>query len=227
MGRRIAGVVFDLFGTLVPRYPIDRHRQVLAEIAALLGVDPVRFTEVWIQRLDRRITGFCRNAEECILDTLEAMGGRADREALARAAAIRYEFMRSCVVPYPDVEEGVRTLKGMGYRLGLISNSSPEVPDLWRALSVSRHFDVATFSCEVGRKKPDREIYLMTCRALGLSPDRCLYVGDGSENELEGAREVGMFPVMIVRDGPLRDWDGPVVRDVMGVVELLRSMADR
>ncbi|MEM0455563.1 MAG: HAD family hydrolase [Nitrososphaerota archaeon] len=226
MGGRIAGVVFDLFGTLVPRYPIDRHRKVLAEIAALLGVDPVRFTEVWISRLERRITGFCRDAEECILDTLEAMGASADREALARAAAIRYEFMRSCVVPYPEVEEGIRALKGMGYKLGLISNSSPEVPELWRSLSLSRYFDVATFSCEVRTRKPHREIYLMTCSALVLSPELCLYVGDGSENELEGAREVGMFPVMIVRDGPLRDWDGPVVRDVMGVVELLKSMSD-
>jgi len=221
---RIRAVVFDLFGTLVPRYPIDRHRKLLADMASLLNVDAARFTEVWIRRLERRITGFCRNAEECILDTLEAMEAKVEREALSRAARMRYEFMRSCVVPYPDVEEGVRSIKAMGYRLGLISNSSPEVPELWRSLPLSKYFDVATFSCEVRTRKPNREIYLMTCDALGLRPEQCLYVGDGSENELEGAREVGMVPVMIVRDQPLRDWDGPVVRDLHEVVRLLRTL---
>jgi len=224
MGRRIAGVVFDLFGTLVPRYPIDKHRKLLADMATLLNVDANRFTEVWIQRLERRITGFCRNAEECILDTLEAIGARVEVERLSTAAKMRYEFMRTCVVPYPDVEHGVKTIKAMGYKLGLISNSSPEVPELWRSLPVSRYFDVATFSCEVRTRKPNREIYLMTCDALGLRPEECLYVGDGSENELEGARDVGMVPVMIVRDQPLRGWDGPVVRDLHGVVKILRRL---
>jgi len=35
---------------------------------------------------------------------------------------------------------------------------------------------------------------------------------------------VGMVPVMIVRDQPLRDWDGPVVRDLHEVVRLLRTL---
>jgi putative hydrolase of the HAD superfamily len=224
MGMRIAAVVFDLFGTLVPRYPIDRHRKLLADMAAVLNVDANRFTEVWIQRLDRRITGFCKDAEECILDTLEAMGARVEQKRLSMAAIMRYEFMRSCVVPYPDVEDGVKTIKAMGYKLGLISNSSPEVPELWRSLPISRYFDVATFSCEVRTRKPNREIYLMTCDALGLRPEECLYVGDGSENELEGARDVGMVSVMIVRDQPLRIWDGPVVRDLHEVVKILLTL---
>ncbi len=217
-------MVFDLFGTLVPRYPIDRHRRLLADMASLLNVDVTRFTEVWIQRLERRITGFCRNTEECILDTLWAMGAEVGQEELSRASQMRYEFMRSCVVPYPDVEDGLRAIRSMGYRLGLISNSSPEVPELWRSLPASRYFDVATFSCEVRTRKPNSEIYLMTCDGLGLRPEECLYVGDGSENELEGARDVGMVPVMIVRDQPFVNWDGPVVSDLRGVIELLRTL---
>ena len=142
MDRKIAGVVFDLFGTLVPRYPIDRHRKLLADMAALLDVDANRFTEVWIQRLDRRITGFCKDAEECILDTLEAMGARVEQKRLSMAATMRYEFMRSCVVPYPDVEDGVKTIKAMGYKLGLISTpplrcQSSGVPCPYRGTSTS------------------------------------------------------------------------------------------
>jgi putative hydrolase of the HAD superfamily len=33
-----------------------------------------------------------------------------------------------------------------------------------------------------------------------------------------------MVPVMIVRDQPLRDWDGPVVRDLHDVVKILLTL---
>jgi FMN phosphatase YigB (HAD superfamily) len=59
-----------------------------------------------------------------------------------------------------------------------------------------------------------------------VDPSQCLFVGDGANDELRGARDVGMTPVLIHRDGhdpfweDLRDWDGPRITSIPQVLEL-------
>jgi putative hydrolase of the HAD superfamily len=80
--------------------------------------------------------------------------------------------------------------------------------------------DVAAFSCSVGMAKPDQRIYLSACEALSVAPAECVYVGDGGDDELQGALEVGMTPVLlrveseIAEDGlpsGAASWEGPVI----------------
>ena len=61
--------------------------------------------------------------------------------------------------------------------------------------------------------KPDSEIYLTTARALGVDPVDAMFVGDGANDELDGAARVGMTPVLFVPRGEpqwsgLVDWSG-------------------
>jgi putative hydrolase of the HAD superfamily len=55
--------------------------------------------------------------------------------------------------------------------------------------------------------KPDREIYELALRELQASASETLFVGDGANDELEGARVVGMTPVL-VQPGVASQWDG-------------------
>ena len=53
-----------------------------------------------------------------------------------------------------------------------------------------------------------------------------MFVGDGANDELEGARRVGMEAILIHRRGaPLwpgcEAWDGPRVTSIPGVLEVL------
>ena len=48
------------------------------------------------------------------------------------------------------------------------------------------------FSCTVGFVKPEKEIYMAVLENLGVPAQRCLFVGDGGNDELAGARSVGM-----------------------------------
>jgi putative hydrolase of the HAD superfamily len=57
--------------------------------------------------------------------------------------------------------------------------------------------DAAVFSFEVKAKKPDGIVYLLTCERLDVRPSDCIFVGDGGNQELEGAEAVGMTAVMI------------------------------
>jgi putative hydrolase of the HAD superfamily len=75
--------------------------------------------------------------------------------------------------------------------------------------------------------KPEPDIYLRTARALEVEPERCLYVGDGANDELAGAARVGMTPVLILpRDrepwwDEVRDWDGLRIEAIPEVLELV------
>jgi putative hydrolase of the HAD superfamily len=75
--------------------------------------------------------------------------------------------------------------------------------------------------------KPDAEIYLQTADALGVAPADTLYVGDGANDELRGALDVGMTPVLIAVNGrepwwpAAREWDGARIAAIPEVLELV------
>src|SRR5262249_37070049 len=52
-------------------------------------------------------------------------------------------------------------------------------------------------SIDVGRCKPHPAMYLEACRRLRVTPDECVYIGDGGSHELSGARDVGMPAVRL------------------------------
>jgi putative hydrolase of the HAD superfamily len=136
---------------------------------------------------------------------------------IGKAAKFRYEFMERSLIPRKDAVETINQIKTKGYVTGLISDGSPEVPILWSKTPFVKIIDVPIFSCEVGIKKPDREIYPLLCDRLGVQPNECLYVGDGDSSELEGALGVGMDPVLIrVKDEDEHDRDRPLANTWKG-----------
>lgn len=50
-------------------------------------------------------------------------------------------------------------------------------------------------ACFSQRKKPDEEIFIRCLSELNLSPEECIYVGDGGSNELEAAKLMQMQPL--------------------------------
>jgi len=58
-------------------------------------------------------------------------------------------------------------------------------------------FDHVIESSKVGIRKPDPRIYQMACEALGVSPERSVYLDDLGIN-LKPARELGMTTIKVV-----------------------------
>lgn len=104
--------------------------------------------------------------------------------------------MPNILVPDPGVLETLRALKSCGLKVGLTSNCGPDVPRLWQSVPLSTLMDVSVFSCAVGVRKPDPKIYTAVCTRLGVEAAACIYVGDGSSEELYDAAQVGMYPVL-------------------------------
>jgi putative hydrolase of the HAD superfamily len=60
------------------------------------------------------------------------------------------------------------------------------------------HFEVLTFSDELGVAKPQPKAFLDTLRGLGVSPEEAAHIGDLPETDLVGARGVGMKTVLFL-----------------------------
>ena len=94
----------------------------------------------------------------------------------------------------------LRELKS-DFKLGCITNnvkpSSEDNTDneTKEAMSI---FDHVIESSIVGIRKPNPEIYMMSCDALNVSPNQCIYLDDLGIN-LKPARELGMTTIKVIQ----------------------------
>jgi epoxide hydrolase-like predicted phosphatase len=86
----------------------------------------------------------------------------------------------------------MRELKDRGLRIGLLTNNVKEFGDNWRAMfPIDELCEDVVDSSHVGMRKPDREIYALTCERLAVAPEETVFVDDNADN-IAAAREFGM-----------------------------------
>ena len=88
------------------------------------------------------------------------------------------------------------------YKLGCITNNiqnskDDKVNHLNQASQVMKIFDHIIESSRVGLRKPDPKIYYMSCNALGVRPEECIYLDDLGIN-LKPARKIGMTTIKVI-----------------------------
>lgn len=225
-------VIFDLYGTLIDNISDEAFQQAERQMAALLHAPEADFARLWsYDTWPMRATGAFATEEAGIEYICRALQLTVGDEQVRAAAQVRLELTRRALVPRPDVVETLGWLKSAGYKIGLISDCSLEVPYFWSETPPAALIDEAIFSCSVGLKKPDPRIYALACERLAVTPQKCLYVGDGASQELTGALTVGMSPVMLRT--PYEDfsntdrfdelaWSGPriaAVREIRAYVD--------
>ena len=212
---RTEAVIFDLWETL-----IDWDREAAALMSDRIEERTgIGFRERWYAAPDRYTAP--------VRQVLADVGVPAD--ALDDVCEIRLDFVRHCLVPRPGAVETLERLREEGYRVGLITVCSQDVETLWPESEFAGLFDAEVFSSQLGISKPDPRIYLHCCEQLGVDPPHAVFVGDGANDELEGARRVGMRAVLIHQHGrdPLwpevQEWDGPRITSIPEILEVLEQ----
>lgn len=190
MGRQYDAVILDLFGTLVERPSGIEAARV--EMANILGVEPAGFETAWRQFRVQRDTGEFATVEAAIEAALGWLGAKADESKIEAAKAVRYQATREGLRPRVHAIDVLTALRTQGYLLGLVSNCSCEIPELWSETQFDTLFDVTVYSASEGIAKPDREMFVRATERLGVQPDRCLYIADGESDELDAAAGVGV-----------------------------------
>ena len=222
-------VIFDLFGTLIENYVEREYRRILADMSEALSVPYDDFRRFWGETVRDRMAGRFPTTESGIEYICETIGKRASPASLSAAAKLRLNFTRSNFKPRAAALETLSGLRGLGLKIGLVTDCTCEVPTLWDETPFASLVDAPVFSCIALRTKPHPDIYHSVCEKLCVMPARCLYIGDGNSRELTGARAVGMHPVLIKSAYDLQgfqredalEWDGPAISSLSEVLELV------
>ncbi len=185
----IKAVVFDMFETLVSLF---EGRTYFGEnIAEDVGMEPERFRKEWHATEHDRTVG-TYSIEEGIGVTLKNLGIYSE-EAVCLATGKRRESLNDTFSNIPEKSlELLKELKRRGIKIGLITNAFSDERDFIRESELFPYFDEAMISYEKGLCKPDPKIFKEMIRALDVSAEECLYVGDGGSKELYAARDAGM-----------------------------------
>lgn len=228
--RAFEAVVFDLFGTLIENLSHSGYRDVLTRMAIELDACPDDFIKAWSSTINLRMTGQFGSMENNVRCVCEKIGVSTTDAQLSAAAEIRLGYTRQCFVPRDDAISTLQTLKGLGFKTGLVTDCTAEVPFLWPHTLFLPLFDATVFSCLIGTTKPDPIMYQTISERLGVEPDKCIYIGDGSSQELTGARQIGMRALLIT--GPQLDlanvdrsdfaqWDGEKISALSEVLTII------
>jgi HAD superfamily hydrolase (TIGR01509 family) len=100
---------------------------------------------------------------------------------------------------YPEVVEVLKYFKARGYRMGVISDTSPSLQLTLEAVGLNKYFTSFTASSLVGAGKPSPIIFNAALHAQNVSAEESLYVDD-YDVEADGAREQGFTSFLIDRD---------------------------
>lgn len=200
-------VLFDLFGTLVPPYRAADHRHALGRIAGELGVDAAHLLDGWDVTWDQRATG----GFSSITDNLRALVPSTSDGALDRARRHYLELTTATLRAKPGALEVLDWLADEGVPTALVTNCAPDVPEVWSDTRWASRFGAAVFSCRVGAKKPAPEIYRRALDELGVGARGTVFVGDGSDRELQGAAAVGLTPILVRNPTPVADGEAAEV----------------
>lgn len=167
------------------RYPEARER-ALAELQGRREL--VHDEEVWIAFTERIVLGLGG----------DPAGARACAVDMVRAWERHENFTL-----YEDALPALEVLRRHGLRLGLVSNGQRDLEEF--AAHHRLQVDALVGSRTHGRIKPHPAIFEAALAALGTVPAETAMVGDSYEDDIEGARALGMRAILLDREGRYPD----------------------
>ena len=183
----LKAVIFDMDGVILDSETISWKTWILA------GKEKnVTITEP----LQQKCTGLNRN--DTILTLKNHFGQDFDALSfLNRTSELFYKI---------EAEEGIplkfyakEALSGLKKRYKIALASSTRAVSVHRQMKNAGVFDLfekIITGDMVEHSKPDPEIYLKACSAIGVSPEECVAVED-SPNGIKSAKAAGLKPIMV------------------------------
>lgn len=223
-------LVFDAGGTLL-HMDYDALARVYVQVAATRGVaiTPLQARVVLEtleneipQRQRQRAVSLEADNGVCFWDEFFGDGfqrlGVSD-EIAHEVTEIRTRFQRGeFEALYDDVLPTLDALRAQGKQLGILSNFSPNLEDVLRALGIHRYFSFFIVSGIIGIEKPDARIFERMVHAARVPPAEIVYIGDSLFHDIEGARAAGVAAILVDRYNQHSGFKGARVRTLRELV---------
>ncbi len=215
MTPRYDAIIFDLWGTLIHpgRFSVD-------VIWCLTGLPYADFIPVWDENRKKRETG---PLETAFVELFDRLGMSSSPAVLSRALDAHATLQKEALNRGESSAVAVlRAVRRAGFRIGLVSNCTSDMASCFHESGIGRQVDAAAFSTDLGVMKPNVRMYQHVCDRLGVAPTRCLYVGDGGDDELSGAAAAGMDAVLL--ETSPRAWPGRRISRLRDVVDIATAV---
>ena len=214
----ITAVTFDLWQTLLLDNPemgrVRSEARLQGTLEALQGVGQYFELAVIEEayrsgirrcqdiRANLRDVTFNQQVEIFLNEIAPGLGHRLPAATFNEIALVYSDsFFVHPARPHPEGVRVLQSVKDMGLRLGLISNTGMTPGVSFRRFldehGMLGYFEALTFSDEVGMSKPASEMFTSTLSQLDSIPTQAIHVGDHIFNDVAAAKECGMKTVWI------------------------------
>lgn len=201
----IDAVIFDWGGTLTPWHTVDPLEAWLAAVGDPELARKLHDGEraVWKRAVDHQQSA-------TMADIFTAADIRHTDEMLAAF----HQWWEPHTYIDPDVPELLRSLRGRGLKVGVLSNT------LWPRAEHERIFarddvldliDGAVYTSEIAWTKPHPEAFRAALNAVSVDDaQRAVFVGDRLWDDIHGAGSFGMRTILVPHSEIPADQFGPV-----------------
>jgi putative hydrolase of the HAD superfamily len=227
----LQAVIFDLGNTLVGYYGSAGFRPILREClrhaAEALGFVPDESTEEEIYQqaliLNSEPADYAVRPLEGRLRQLFQHRARLDDAILAAASEAFLIPILATAKPDPDALPVLAALRERGIKTAIVSNTPwGSASRMWHAelrrLGLHDAVDAVVFCMDVGWRKPHRAPFIRALDLLGVQAHRAAFVGDHPQWDVAGARQAGLWPVLLT-PGPSNDADCLVIPRLGALLE--------
>jgi len=208
----ITTLFFDLDGTLIHQHPssLDVLFTILAEHLVPIMASAHRETQQFMFRYwakseelkqDQKMYG--ELTDEFWLHYLKRKlwaAGLTELQTTDLAPVVQEELIERYkpeVYISDDVRPTLKALRRLGYKMGLVSNRPNPIEAEVKDLGFESYFDFSFTSGEVKMAKPDPRIFEHALYLADSSPEITAYIGDNYYTDIVGARNAGIYPVLI------------------------------
>jgi putative hydrolase of the HAD superfamily len=123
---------------------------------------------------------------------LSAIDGPALTEALLNSLHFR---------AFDDAQPVIAAARAAGLRVVVASNWDVSLHDVLERIGLAPSLDGIVTSAQVGARKPAPAVFESALRLAGAAPAEAVHVGDSVDEDVHGALDAGIEPVLLSRDG--------------------------
>lgn len=128
----------------------------------------------------------------------ERLNVEYDKKVEHLTSVLNEEILQAVI--YNDAIEVLRDIKNKGCGLCVISNLATQYKRPVFELGLNAMCDEFIFSCDVGYMKPEKDIFILACNKMGISPNQGLMIGDSAISDYRGALNAGMEAILLRRN---------------------------
>ncbi len=196
---KIKAVFFDLSGTLLKRSFLET-----IDLSAFLAKHHISLTPKEYSKIFNEIFLLRKNKD--LPSALKELTSKIKPQNSAKFIWEEQEFIND-LINKSELFEGTKqllmNLKVKGFKIGLIANVDQFTIKILNKLGILSCFDYLIPSFEIGKMKPDLDIFNQAIQKSGLNPNEIIYVGDSEDKDIVPAQKAGMHTLLFTNNEAL------------------------